>query len=294
MNILDEIKTRVLLCDGAWGTLLQQKGLQPGECPELWNLTRRDDVLDIACSYIEAGADIIETNSFGGSRIKLSQYGLGDKASLINETAASISREAAGSDRHVAGSIGPTGKILMTGEITADELYEAFSEQATALEKGGADIIIIETMSDAEEAAIAIKAAKENTHCTVIATMTFNPAPDGTYYTIMGVTPADMIKILREAGADIIGSNCGNGTEVLTGVARAIREADREVPLIIQPNAGVPQLIDGKTIFPESPEIMSSFVPELVSLGVNIIGGCCGTTPEHIKAIKAKIQNKNI
>ncbi|MGB4291975.1 MAG: homocysteine S-methyltransferase family protein [Bacteroidales bacterium] len=289
MNILDEIKTRVLLCDGAWGTLLQQKGLQPGECPELWNLTRRDDVLDIARSYIEAGADIIETNSFGGSRIKLSQYGLGDKASLINETAASISREAAGPDRHVAGSIGPTGKILMTGDITADELYEAFSEQATALEKGGADIIIIETMSDAEEAAIAVKAAKENTHCTVIATMTFNPAPDGTYYTIMGVTPADMIRILREAGADIIGSNCGNGTEVLTGVARAIREADREVPLIIQPNAGVPQLIDGKTIFPESPEIMSSFVPELVNLGVNIIGGCCGTTPEHIKAIARKL-----
>ncbi|HOM40555.1 MAG TPA: homocysteine S-methyltransferase family protein [Bacteroidales bacterium] len=289
MNILDEIKTRVLLCDGAWGTLLQQKGLQPGECPELWNLTRRDDVLDIARSYIEAGADIIETNSFGGSRIKLSQYGLDDKASLINETAASISREAAGPDRHVAGSIGPTGKILMTGDITADELYEAFSEQATALEKGGADIIIIETMSDAEEAAIAVKAAKENTHCTVIATMTFNPAPDGTYYTIMGVTPADMIRILREAGADIIGSNCGNGTEVLTGVARAIREADREVPLIIQPNAGVPQLIDGKTIFPESPEIMSSFVPELVNLGVNIIGGCCGTTPEHIKAIARKL-----
>lgn len=289
MNILDEIKTRVLLCDGAWGTLLQQKGLQPGECPELWNLTRRDDVLDIARSYIEAGADIIETNSFGGSRIKLSQYGLDDKASLINETAATISREAAGPDRHVAGSIGPTGKILMTGDITADELYEAFSEQATALEKGGADIIIIETMSDAEEAAIAVKAAKENTHCTVIATMTFNPAPDGTYYTIMGVTPADMIRILREAGADIIGSNCGNGTEVLTGVARAIREADREVPLIIQPNAGVPQLIDGKTIFPESPEIMSSFVPELVSIGVNIIGGCCGTTPEHIKAIARKL-----
>ena len=289
MNILDEIKTRVLLCDGAWGTLLQQKGLQPGECPELWNLTRRDDVLDIARSYIEAGADIIETNSFGGSRIKLSQYGLDDKASLINETAASISREAAGPDRHVAGSIGPTGKILMTGDITADELYEAFSEQATALEKGGADIIIIETMSDAEEAAIAVKAAKENTRCTVIATMTFNPAPDGTYYTIMGVTPADMIRILREAGADIIGSNCGNGTEVLTGVARAIREADREVPLIIQPNAGVPQLIDGKTIFPESPEIMSSFVPELVNLGVNIIGGCCGTTPEHIKAIARKL-----
>ncbi|HRT47812.1 MAG TPA: homocysteine S-methyltransferase family protein [Bacteroidales bacterium] len=289
MNILDEIKTRVLLCDGAWGTLLQQKGLQPGECPELWNLTRRDDVLDIARSYIEAGADIIETNSFGGSRIKLSQYGLDDKASLINETAATISREAAGPDRHVAGSIGPTGKILMTGDVTADELYEAFSEQAIALEKGGADIIIIETMSDAEEAAIAVKAAKENTRCTVIATMTFNPAPDGTYYTIMGVTPADMIRILREAGADIIGSNCGNGTEVLTGVARAIREADREVPLIIQPNAGVPQLIDGKTIFPESPEIMSSFVPELVSIGVNIIGGCCGTTPEHIKAIARKL-----
>jgi len=289
MNILEEIKTRVLLCDGAWGTLLQAKGLKPGECPELWNLTRRKDVLDIARSYIEAGADIIETNSFGGNRIKLSQFGIGEKTPEINEAAAAISREAAGPNRHVAGSIGPTGKMLITGDVTPDELYEVFSEQAAALERGGADIIIVETMADPEEAAIVIRAAKKRTRCTVIATMTFDPAPSGNFYTIMGTTPADMVRILKEAGADIVGSNCGNGTEILTGIARAIRKADKEIPLIIQPNAGLPELIDGKTVYRESPEFMASFVPELVNLGVNIIGGCCGTTPEHIREIAIKL-----
>lgn len=290
MNILEEIKTRVLLCDGAWGTLLQAKGLKPSECPELWNLTRRKDVLDIARSYIEAGADIIETNSFGGSRIKLSQFGIGEKTPEINEVAAAISREAAGPNRHVAGSIGPTGKMLITGDVTPDELYEVFSEQAAALERGGVDIIIVETMADPEEAAIAIRAAKKSTGCTVIATMTFDPSPSGDYYTIMGTTPSDMVRILKEAGVDIVGSNCGNGTEILTGIARAIRKADKEIPLIIQPNAGLPELIDGKTVYRESPEFMASFVPELVNLGVNIIGGCCGTTPEHIRAIGNKLR----
>jgi 5-methyltetrahydrofolate--homocysteine methyltransferase len=289
MTILDELKIKkILLSDGAWGTFLQAKGMKPGECPELWNITRRSDVLEIAQSYLQAGSDIIETNSFGGSRIKLSQYGLGDRISEINEAAASISREAAGSNKHVAGSIGPTGKMLLMEDVTEAELYDGFRDQAIALEKGGADIIIIETMSAIDEASLAVKAARESTKCTVIISMTFSEDLKGEYHTMMGVTPAEMVISMKEAGAHIVGSNCGNGIEEMIGIVRAIRAVDDTIPVMIQPNAGTPELIDGKTVFRESPEFMASFVPQLIKAGVNIIGGCCGTTPEHIKRI-AKI-----
>ncbi|MGD0343220.1 MAG: homocysteine S-methyltransferase family protein [Bacteroidales bacterium] len=286
MTILDKLKqNKILLCDGAWGTFLQAKGMKPGECPELWNITHKEEVLSIAESYLQAGSDIIETNSFGGSIFKLSQYGLGDQVSEINQAAASISREAAGKERHVAGSIGPTGKMLLMGDVTENELYDAFREQAIALEKGGADIIIIETMSALDEASLAVKATRENTKCIVIITMTFTKTPKGDYRTMMGVSPEEMTIAMKEAGAHIIGSNCGNGVEDMIGIVKALRAADNKIPIMIQANAGVPELIDGKTVFRESPEMMASFVPELIKAGANIIGGCCGTTPEHIKEI---------
>ena len=188
MNILDEIKqNKILLSDGAWGTFLQEKGLKPGECPELWNITHRNEVLDIAESYLLAGSDIIETNSFGGNIFKLSQYGLEDRVNEINQAAAAISREAAGNDRHVAGSVGPSGKMLLMGDVTEKELYDGFCQQVTALEKGGADIIIVETMSAIDEAALAVRAARENTKCTVIVTMTFSGDNNGDFHTMMGV-----------------------------------------------------------------------------------------------------------
>jgi 5-methyltetrahydrofolate--homocysteine methyltransferase len=286
MTILDKLKqNKILLSDGAWGTFLQAKGMSPGECPELWNITHRSEVLSIAESYIHAGSDIVETNSFGGSIFKLAQYGLGDRVSEINLAAAAISREAAGNKKYVAGSIGPTGKMTLMGDVTEEELYEAFRVQSSALEKGGADIIIIETMSALDEASIAVKAARENTKCTVIATMTFSKTPKGEFRTMMGVSPEDMVSSLKKAGAHIVGSNCGNGIEDMTGIVKAIRAVDNKIPVMIQANAGVPELIDGKTVFRESPEMMASFVPELIKAGVNIIGGCCGTTPEHIRAI---------
>ena len=286
MNILDELKqNKILLSDGAWGTFLQDKGLKPGECPELWNITHKNEVLSIAESYLQAGSDIIETNSFGGSIFKLSQYGLGDRVSEINEAAALLTRKITGKEKHVAGSVGPTGKMLLMGDVTEDELYDAFREQTIALEKGGADIIIIETMSALDEAFLAVKAARENTKCTVAITMTFNKTPKGEYRTMMGVTPLEMVNSMLKAGAHIIGSNCGNGIEDMIGIVRAVRGADNNIPVMIQANAGVPELIEGKTVFRESPEMMASFVPELIKAGVNIIGGCCGTTPEHIKAI---------
>ncbi len=287
MNILDKIKqNKILLCDGAWGTFLQAKGMKPGECPELWNITHSAEVKDIAESYLLAGSDIIETNSFGGSRFKLSLYGLEDRVAELNRAAAEISREAAGREKHVAGSIGPTGKMLIMGDVTEDELYVAFREQAVALEAGGADIIIIETMSAIDEAALAVRAARENTKCTVIITMTFSKDPDGGYHTMMGVSPEEMVTSMKDAGAHIVGSNCGNGIEDMISILKAIRATDSEIPVIIQANAGIPELIDGETLFRESPEMMASYVPELIKAGANIIGGCCGTTPEHIRAIK--------
>lgn len=286
MSILDELKVKkVLLSDGALGTMLQAKGLKPGECPELWNITHRSVVMEVAESYLHAGSDIISTNSFGGNRIKLSMYGLGERTAEINRTAASICRDAVGSEGHVAGSIGPTGRMLLMGDVTENELSDAFSEQAIALEQGGADIIIVETMSAADEASLAVKAAVAATGCTVIITMTFSGDMNGGFHTMMGVSPEEMVISMKEAGAHIIGSNCGNGIREMIDIVKIIRSVDNKIPVIIQANAGMPALIDGNTIFHESPEMMASYVPELISAGVNIIGGCCGTTPAHIREI---------
>jgi 5-methyltetrahydrofolate--homocysteine methyltransferase len=293
MKLLDEFKNgKVLLSDGAWGTFLQEKGLKPGECPELWNITHRSEVFDIAESYLHAGSDIIETNSFGGSIFKLSQYGLEDRVSELNQAAAAISREAAGNDRHVAGSVGPSGKMLIIGDVTENELYDGFCQQVTALEKGGADIIIVETMSAIDEAALAVRAARENTKCTVIVTMTFSGDNNGAFHTMMGVSPEEMVVSMKEAGAHIIGSNCGNGIEDMISIVKAIRTIDKSIPVMIQANAGIPEYIDGKTVFRESPEMMASYIPELVKAGASIIGGCCGTTPEHIRAMGRALGKK--
>jgi len=292
-KLIEIIKSgKLLVSDGAWGTFLIEKGLKPGECPELWNLDRPDDVYDIAQSYIDAGADMIETNSFGANRFKLEQYGLFGKAFDINKAAAEISKEAAGNDHFVLGSVGPTGKILMMGEVTEEELYDAFRVQCMGLEAGGADAIVVETMSDIDEARLAVKAAKENTQCEVICTMTFNPTPDGSFYTMMGVSPAQMVSEMLAAGASIIGSNCGNGIRQMIGIVKEIRDKNKDVPVFIQANAGAPIYRDGKTFFPESPVEMGEFIGTLIDAGVNMVGGCCGTTPEHIRVIADIVRGK--
>ena len=211
-RIADAVKQgKTLVSDGAWGTFLQQKGLQPGECPELWCVERPEDVLDVAAKYIEAGADMIQADSFGGTRYKLEHYGLADRTEEINEAAARISRQAAGDEHWVIASIGPTGKMLVMGDVTEEDLYEAFKEQAVGIEKGGADAACVETMSDIGEAVTAIRAVKENTGLEVISTFTFEKTVQGEFKTMMGVSPEDAVKDALDAGADIIGANCGNG-----------------------------------------------------------------------------------
>ncbi|MBD3419698.1 MAG: methionine synthase [Chitinivibrionales bacterium] len=279
----------VLVSDGAWGTILQQKGLQAGECPELWNIEHADDVVAIAKSYIDAGSDLIETNSFGGSVFKLEHYGLADRAHEINEAAAGLSRQAAG-EKLVIASMGPTGKILMMGEITEEQLYEAFKTQAVALAEGGADALCIETMSAIDEAVCAIKAAKENTRLEIICTFTFEKTVDNTYRTMMGVSPAEMAQAVLDAGADILGSNCGNGIANMVEITRELHQAAPDTPILIHANAGMPEHVDGEVVFPETPEMMAHQTPMLREAGASIIGGCCGTTPGHIRAIRSVLE----
>ena len=290
-RITDVLKTgKILVSDGAWGTFLYQKGLQPGECPDEWSLSHQDEVKNIALSYIDAGADMIETNSFGANRFKLQHYGLQDKVSEINEAAAQLSREVAGDDKYVIASIGPTGKMILMGDVTEEGFYDCFREQAIALAKGGADAICIETMSDGDEAVQAIKAAKENTDLEVIATFTFDKTPLGEFRTMMGLRPVEAIHLALEAGADIVGTNCGNGMERMIDIVKEIRRAFPDTFILVHANAGLPVSENGVDIFPETPEIMASYVPALVEAGANIIGGCCGTTPTHIKAITVAIK----
>jgi len=290
-KIVNVLRTgKILVSDGAWGTILYQNGLKTGVCPDLWSLTHYDAVKDIAQNYINAGADMVETNTFGANRFKLEHYGLQDKVSEINEAAARASREAAGDDRYVIASIGPTGKMLLMGDVTEEEFYEVFREQAVALEKGGADAVCIETMSDADEAVQAIKAAKENTGMEVIATFSFEKTLQGEYRTMMGLSPVEAIRAAVDAGADIIGTNCSNGMERMIDIVKEIRSEFPDTFILVQANAGLPILVDNESKFPETPEMMAAYVPALIEAGVNIVGGCCGTTPEHIKAIKKVVR----
>jgi len=276
---------RVLISDGAWGTELHRLGLGAGECPELWNSTHRREVLGVAKGYVDAGADMILTNSFGGSPSKLGHYGCADRTAELNRAAAEISREAAGEERFVLGSMGPSGVILMMGEVDEATLFGGFALQASSLAQGGVDVICIETMSAIDEACCAVRAARSATSCEIACTFTFEKTAAGDYRTMMGVAPSDIVGPLREAGADIIGTNCGNGMDGMVDIVRELRAADAAIPLLVHANAGKPQFVNNETVFPETPEMMARKALAVVGAGANIIGGCCGTRPDHIRAL---------
>jgi 5-methyltetrahydrofolate--homocysteine methyltransferase len=281
----------ILVSDGAMGTLLHASGLGPGECPESWCLSHPDVVKGIALAYLRAGADMVETNSFGGSALKLASYGLRDKARVFNRAAAALAKEAVGDKGYVLGSVGPTGQIAQEegGDAAGEQFYEAFSEQVSALAEGGADAICVETMSSLVEAIQAIRAAKQSTRLAVLSTFTFQSGRRG-FRTMMGVSPDRAAGEAAAAGADVIGTNCGNGIADMIDIVRQMRAAVPGLPILVQPNAGTPVVEDGRTVFKETPDYMASRVSELITVGAAIIGGCCGTTPGHIAAMAKAVR----
>ncbi len=279
----------VLICDGGMGTQLHALGLAPGECPELWCLKHPDRVRSVYEAYRAAGSMIVETNTFGGNRYKLSHYGLEASAEAINRAGVELARAVAGDTQYVLASMGPTGAFMEPyGDETEASFYEAFRAQALAFEAGGADAAVVETMMSIEECCVAVRAVRENTGLTCVASFTFDPQPGGGYASMMGVAPEQFAREAVAAGAHIVGSNCGLGPEHMTAITARIRQVT-EVPLIAMPNAGMPELQDGQTVFPATPEEMALHVGRLVEAGASIIGGCCGTTPAHIRAMAAAL-----
>ena len=240
----------------------------------------------IAKSYIEAGTEMVETNTFGGSRHKLNMFGLGDRTYELNKAGAELSRKAAGEDKWVIGSIGPSGAILMMGDVDENELYDGFLEQAKGLADGGIDAFCIETFSALDEAQLAIEAAK-TTGLPVICTFTFENG-----FSMMGVTPEAYAEKMLDLDVDVLGTNCGNGLEGMVDYVKAIRSVAPDKPILIHANAGLPVMLGSDTIYPETPEHMASLVPEIIEAGACIVSGCCGTTPEHIRKISEKVKQK--
>ncbi|GLI38578.1 homocysteine S-methyltransferase family protein [Geobacter hydrogenophilus] len=287
---LQAIKERVLVLDGAMGTMLQERGLRPGQSPEELNLTMPEVVAGVHREYLEAGADIIVTNTFGGTRPKLEHYGLEEKVREINARAVEIAREVCGDRAYVAASMGPTGLFVEpVGEVTFDAMAGFFREQAGALIEAGADLITLETFLDIKEIRAAVIAIRElSPTIPIIAQLTF----DNEGRTVLGTPPEAAAVTLAAAGADIVGANCGLGPDGICAVMGAMRGVTR-VPLISQANAGLPKLVDGKTVFPGTPDDMTAFHDRMLELNVRVIGGCCGTTPAHIRAIKEALADRD-
>ncbi len=285
--VLHELVARgPVVTDGAWGTELQARGLDSGEFPDLWNLTHPDRVREVARAYVEAGSQVILTNTFGANRLRLRETAPGNRVADLNRAGVEISRAAAAGRAKVFASIGPSGKMLMTGETTEDELRVAFEEQAIALAAAGADALVIETMADLAEAAIAVRAAK-STGLPVVACMVFDSGRQKDR-TMMGATPEQAAAALAGAGTDVIGANCGQGIAGFHVICQRLKAAT-QLPIWIKANAGLPQMVDGRPRYTTPPEEFAGHVPELLRHGASFIGGCCGTNPAFIKAVGAVI-----
>jgi 5-methyltetrahydrofolate--homocysteine methyltransferase len=278
-----------LISDGAMGTQLQLRGLAPGACPEQINLERPEVPAEVARLYAEAGSDIVQANTFGASPLKLAHWDLADQTEAINRAAVRAARSGVPQATFVAASVGPTGRLLEPyGDTSPHEVLDAFRRQLRAIAAEGVDLIIIETMTDLAEARLALRAARETAVAVPVAvTLTFEPTPKG-FRTIMGTTVAEAVQALSAEGAEVLGSNCGLGSESMVAVAQEFRKHTK-LPLLIQPNAGLPQLKGDATVYPESPETMAGHAGELLETGVSILGGCCGTTPAHIRALRALV-----
>jgi len=286
-RLQDAIAERPLLGDGAMGTQLMIAGLEQGNCGEAWNLTHPERVLAIQRRYVEAGSDCLLTNTFGGSRIMLNRHSHADAAVAINAAGVRIAREAFGDrDGYVIGDIGPFGGLMEPyGDFTEEQVKAAFREQAQALVDAGADAIIIETQTSLEELEIGLIAAREAGAPCIIGSMAYDVTLDGsTFRTMMGVDPERAAEFMQERGADIVALNCGTGMDMERARQAVIRyHRSTQLPVMAQPNAGQPKLVDMKVVYDETPAQMVEGVVPLLEAGARIIGGCCGSTPDHIR-----------
>jgi 5-methyltetrahydrofolate--homocysteine methyltransferase len=286
---LKSFTSTVRVSDGAWGTQLQARGLPVGSPPELWNVENPAAVSEVASGYVAAGSDVILANTFGANRLVMAPYGAADRITELAEAGAAISRQAAGDKVKVFGSIGPSGVIVMMGDVPADELVASFAETAQAAINGGVDAFVLETFNEIDELALAIKGVRSVSDLPIVASMTFDSGPDQTA-TMMGAAPKDLAAVAAEHGADAVGANCGLGPDKLLTVVGLLREAT-DLPIWSKANAGLPVVADGETTFPMGSTEFATFVPALVDAGANFIGGCCGTTPEHIKAVRSAVNS---
>ncbi len=284
----EELLTRTpVITDGATGTQLQARGLAPGECPDSWNLSHATAVEEVARAYVEAGSEIILTNTFRSNRLALAGHGLAEQTEEINRGGVQIARRAAAGRALVFGSMGPSGKMLMAGEVSEEELSSAFEEQARVLADAGVEGFALETMTDLGEAKLALIAACP-TGLPVVVSMVFDSGKEKDR-TMMGATPEQAAEELAAAGAEVIGANCGRSIESFVPLCRRLRNATKR-PIWIKPNAGLPEWVEGKVGYPTTPGEFAGFIPALVEAGASFVGGCCGTTPEFIRAIKEQLR----
>ena len=287
-RLLEKLLGRgLVITDGATGTQLQARGLAPGECPDSWNLSHATAVEEVARAHVEAGSEIILTNTFRANRQALAGHGLAEKTEEINRSGVEIARRAAAGQAAVFGSMGPSGKMLMAGEVGEEELRSAFEEQARVLAEAGVEGLALETMTDLAEAKLALAAVRQ-TGLPVVVSMVFDSGKEKDR-TMMGVTPEQAAEELTAAGADVIGANCGRSIKGFVPICRRLHSATKR-PIWIKPNAGLPEWVEGNVTYPTTPEEFAAFIPALVEAGASFVGGCCGTTPEFIRAIKAKKQ----
>lgn len=284
---LGKAREGVLVCDGAMGTTLQLMGLPAGTAPETWNLERPEAVEAVHRSYVEAGAELVQTNSIGANSLSLDRHGLAGRVAELNRAGVEIARRAAGGKAAVLGDVGPTGRLLKPyGDLEPERVQEAFAQQIGALVGAGADGLILETFVALEEAVAAVRAAKASANVPVICSMAFGSGGR----TVMGVTGGEAARALLDEGADVVGANCGSGPEDMFLAIEQMREEARGALLIAQPNAGVPRLVGDKTVFSATPEEMARWAAQFVDMGVNIVGSCCGSTHLHTAAIARAVK----
>ncbi|MDO9547959.1 MAG: homocysteine S-methyltransferase family protein, partial [Candidatus Marinimicrobia bacterium] len=288
MTVLEILTSEGLLFDGAMGSMLMSRGMPAGMASEMMNIQKPDMVLDIHKAYLAAGSDVITTNTFGGSPIKMKAAGIEHLTEDANKMAVRIARQAVSAGQYVAGDIGPMGDMLEPlGLISKNDAMQNFARQAKILADGGVDLFIVETMFDINESLAAIRGIRSVSDLPIFATLTFENGPRG-FATIMGNQVAESMNILAGAGALAVGANCSIGSDLMIELAAEIRKSVA-IPVIIQSNAGLPERIDGKLVYPETPEVFAANIRQIKALGVEILGGCCGTTPEYIQAIRKSI-----